>query len=96
MLATLDHFRDTITGLVREGQRQGAVRRDADPEAAAFVFLGLFMPAGVHWHLAGGRTDLTGTVRRAWSIYLAGIRAPRKPAARRHAARRPRPQRRSA
>jgi len=88
MLATLDHFRGTIGQLVREAQRQGAVRSDVDPEAAAFVFMGLFMPAGLHWHLAGGRTDLVGTVRRAWSIYLSGIAVPRVPAARARAPRR--------
>lgn len=88
MLVTLDHFRGVVADLVREGQRQGAVRADADPEAAAFVFLGLFMPAGLQWHLAGGRTDLVGTVRRAWSIYLSGIRTPRTPAVRARAPRR--------
>lgn len=82
MLATLEHFRGTIAALLRAGQRQGRVRADVDPQAGAYAFLGTFMPAGIHWHLAGGRTDLTGAVRRAWSIYLAGIRAPRTPAAR--------------
>lgn len=82
MVATLDHFRGVLGQLVREGQRQGTVRSDLDPEAASFMFLGIFMPAGLHWHLCGGRTDLVGTVRRAWSIYLAGIRAPRVPAVR--------------
>ncbi len=88
MLATLDHFRGTIAGLLREGQRQGQVRGDVDPEAGAFSFLGIFIPAGLHWHLAGGRTDLAGVVRRAWSIYHAGIRAPRTPAIRARAPRR--------
>jgi TetR/AcrR family transcriptional regulator, fatty acid metabolism regulator protein len=88
MLTTLDHFRGVLGQLIREGQRQGTVRPDLDPEAAAFMFLGVFMPAGLHWHLSGGRTDLVGTVRRAWSIYLAGIRAPRVPAVRTRAPRR--------
>lgn len=96
MLATLDHFRGVIGQLLREGQRQGGVRADVNPEAGAFAFMGIFMPAGLHWHLAGGRTDLVGTVRRAWSIYLAGIRPARLPAARARTPRRtPRQEKRS-
>lgn len=92
MLATLDHFRGTIGGILREGQRQGAVRADVEPESAAFAFMGLFIPAGLHWHLAGGRTDLVGAVRRAWKLYDAGLRSPRRPSTRARAPRRARRQ----
>jgi len=88
MLGNLDHFRDTIAGAVREGQRQGAIRADVEPDAAAFTLMGLFMPAALHWHMAGGRTDLAGTVRRAWSLYVAGLRAPFEPSSRARAPRR--------
>jgi TetR/AcrR family transcriptional regulator, fatty acid metabolism regulator protein len=89
MRDTLEQFRGVIASLLRRGREQGRVRADADPEAGSFAFLGLFIPPGLFWHLSGGRTDLAGVVRRAWSIYLAGIRAPRVPA-RRPTARAPR------
>ncbi len=82
MAGFLEQFRGVLVTLLREGQKQGRVRADLDPEAAAFTFLGLFMPAALAWHLSGGRTDLTGTVRRTWSIYVAGIRTTRRPAPR--------------
>lgn len=88
MLANLDHFRDTIAAVVREGQRQAAIRSDVEPEAAAFTFMGLFMPAALHWNMAGGRTDLAGTVRRAWSLFAAGLRPRHEPSTRARAPRR--------
>lgn len=88
MAENLANFRSVVGRVLAEGQRQGRVRGDIDPEAAALAFLGLFMPAALHWHLSGGRTDLAGVVRRAWPIYLAGIRAPRVPAVRARSPRR--------
>lgn len=88
MAGMLDTFRSVIAGLLREGQRQGRVRADLDPESAAFAFLGLFMPAALAWHLSGGRTDLAGTVRRAWALFVAGIQASPGPAPRARGARR--------
>lgn len=82
MRANLDHFRGVVAQLLRVGQQQGRVRADLDPEAAAFAFFGLFVPPALHWHLSGGRTDLAGIVRRAWSVFHAGVRADSAPAPR--------------
>lgn len=90
--AMLGDFRGAVADLVREAQRRGEARPGLDPEAAAFVFFGLFMPAGVHFHMTGGRFDLTGHVRRAWDVYLAGLRAPARPAPRARARPGARPQ----
>lgn len=95
MAGNLADFRSAVGAVLAEGQRQGRVRADIDPEAGALAFLGLFMPAALHWHLSGGRTDLAGVVRRAWPIYLAGIRTPRVPATRARSPRRAQPQERS-
>jgi AcrR family transcriptional regulator len=81
MSERLAEFRSVVGRVLAEGQRQGRVRADVDPEAGALAFLGLFIPAAIHWHLSGGRTDLAGVVRRAWPIFLAGISASRVPAA---------------
>jgi AcrR family transcriptional regulator len=88
MSERLAEFRSVVGRVLAEGQRQGRVRADVDPEAGALAFLGLFIPAAIHWHLSGGRTDLAGVVRRAWPIYLAGISVSRVPAVHARAARR--------
>lgn len=88
MRANFDHFRSVVAQLLRAGQQQGRVRGDLDPESAAFAFFGLFVPPTLHWHLSGGRTDLAGIVRRAWSVFHAGVRTPEPPVSRPHAPRR--------
>jgi len=83
--AMLAAARGAVAELVRAAQRRGEARAELDPETAGFVFFGLFIPAGIHYHLTGGRFDITGHARRAWACYLAGLaaRAPRSSRARR-------------
>lgn len=96
MSENLEHFRAVVARLLREGQRQGRVRTDVDPDAGAFAFFGLFMPPALAWQMSGGRMDLAGAVRRAWAIFHAGIRESRGPAPRARAPRRaPRQEKRS-
>lgn len=88
MRANFENLLHAIAGLLREGQRQGSVRADLDPPAAAYACFGLFMPPGLYWHLSGGRLDLAGVVRHNWTVFLAGIRTPEPPATRARASRR--------
>jgi TetR/AcrR family fatty acid metabolism transcriptional regulator len=86
-------FRATVARLLSLARRRGLVRRDLDVATAAFVYMGLFIPAGVQYHMSGGRFDLAAHARRAWPIFLAGIRTPSRssasPRPRGHASRRP-------
>lgn len=75
-------FLEGVAGIVRDGQRSGSVRKDADPEAMAIQFLGLVQPAALLWHLTEGCFDITGLTERAWALYLESI-APRRPRGRR-------------
>lgn len=87
-------FRATVADLLRGAQRQGLVRRDLDVPTAAYVYMGLFIPVGIQFHMTAGRFDLAAHARRAWPIFLAGIRTPRPSAARgtrRAVSRRPSP-----
>ena len=77
-------FRDTVAELLRAGQRRGLVRRDLDVPTATYIYMGLFIPAAVQYHMSAGRFDLAAHGRRAWPIFLAGIRATPRPAARSH------------
>ena len=69
-------FRATVSQLLILARRRGLVRRDLDVATAAYVYMGLFIPAGVQYHMSAGRFDLAAHARRAWPIFLAGIRAP--------------------
>jgi AcrR family transcriptional regulator len=83
LLAVVTRYRRAVAALVREAQRQGDARADLDPDAAALLFVGLFQPAALLWHLSGGRFDIDSHARSAWEIFAAGVRAPaRAPASR--------------
>jgi hypothetical protein len=86
-------FRATVSDLLTLARRRGLVRRDLDVATAAYVYMGLFIPAGVQYHMSAGRFDLAAHARRAWPIFLAGICAPSRSAAARrtrgHASNRP-------
>lgn len=71
--AIITRYLEGIAGFIREGQRQGRIRPDVDPRAAAVSFLGLFQPAAILWHLNDGDFAITRYTERAWGIYRAGI-----------------------
>ena len=48
-----------IRRCVEEGQQQGGIRSDLDPDTAALMFLGTIVPAGMLWHLTDGGFDVT-------------------------------------
>jgi AcrR family transcriptional regulator len=58
---------------VEEGQRQGSIRRELDPETVALGLIGIVVPAGVLWHLTDGRFDVTRHAHRAWPMFRAAI-----------------------
>lgn len=58
-----------VAALVAEGQENGEIRRDVEPEAAALMFLGIVQPAAILWHASEGRFDLIQHARAAWSLY---------------------------
>jgi len=69
-----------LAEFVRQGQRQGSIRRDVDPATAALLFLGIVVPAGILWHLTEGGFDVTRHAERAWQICRRAIAAEGPPA----------------
>jgi len=61
-------FLDRVAEIVQEGQREGRIRPDLDPGTVSLVFIGLFQPAAVLWHLSNGGFDVTKHTQRAWQI----------------------------
>jgi AcrR family transcriptional regulator len=68
-------FLQEVAQIVREGQRAGNVKANLDPKTVSLVFIGLFQPAAVLWHLTGGGFDVTRHARKAWKIFRRAIEA---------------------
>lgn len=71
----LKQYLQAIADLLRDGQKIGVVRPDANPSALSVMFLGLIQPAAILWHISNGRFDLDHQIENAWDIFLRGIAA---------------------
>lgn len=62
-----------IAEFVRQGQHDGRIRRDIEPETAGLLFFGMIVPAGILWHLTDGGFDVTKHAQRVWQLYEKAI-----------------------
>lgn len=65
-----------VAEIVREGQREGSIRRELDPGALAVMFLGLVQPGAVLWFLSDGGFDVTRHATRGWGLFREVIAEP--------------------
>jgi AcrR family transcriptional regulator len=64
-----------VAEIIRQGQKEGTVRLDLDPDAVSVVFLGLIQPTAILWHLSDGEFNVGKQVERAWLLFHEAIRA---------------------
>lgn len=69
ILGILAAYRGQLAEMVRQGQQEGAIRSDVDPDSATMMFLGIIVPAGVLWHLTEGGFDVTKHAERSWQLF---------------------------
>jgi AcrR family transcriptional regulator len=62
-----------IEDIVREGQRNGQIREDITPKAAARMFFGMVQPAALLWHMSGGEFDIDEHIGETWPIFARTI-----------------------
>jgi AcrR family transcriptional regulator len=58
-----------IEDIVREGQRNGRIRADIAPKAAAKMFFGMVQPAALLWHMSGGQFDIDEHIAVTWPLF---------------------------
>ncbi len=63
-----------VAEIIRQGQKEGSVRQDLDPDAVSVVFLGLIQPTAILWHLSDGEFNVGKQVERAWPLFHEAIR----------------------
>jgi AcrR family transcriptional regulator len=77
VLRILTAYRGQLAEMIRQGQQEGAVRGDVDPDDAAMMFFGVIVPAGILWHLTEGGFDVTKHAERCWHLFHDMIAAKR-------------------
>jgi len=76
VIEILQGYLGRVAEFITQGQEQGAVRPELDPQTLALMFFGIVMPAGILWHLTDGGFDATKHAERAWQVYSEAIQAP--------------------
>jgi AcrR family transcriptional regulator len=70
VLQVFNAYLDAIGGIIRQGQSQGSIRQECDPQTLAMMLFGIIVPAGILWHLTEGGFDVTRHAQRAWQLFL--------------------------
>ena len=69
----LTRYLDHIARFVEQGQHEGRLRAELDPQTVALMLIGIVVPAGILWHLTEGDFDVTKHGERAWRILSEAI-----------------------
>lgn len=62
-----------VAELLREGQHEGCVRADLDPDAASLLFLGLIQPAVLLHAMSAGECDLAAHAEAGWKLFVNAV-----------------------
>ncbi len=76
MYHIIRRYLDRVAGIVRQGQLEGDLRDDLDPEATAVHFLGLIQPAAILWYLSAGKFDAARAAERGFAQFIEAIGTP--------------------
>lgn len=63
-----------VAEIIRQGQKDGSVRLDLDPDAVSVMFLGLIQPTAILWHLSEGEFNVGKQIEKAWPLFHEAIR----------------------
>jgi len=68
-------YLDQIQRIIREGKKDGSIRKDLDPLTASVMFLGMIVPGAIFQNLSSDGFDLVSHVGKAWPAFLEHISA---------------------
>lgn len=66
-------YLDKVGDIVRQGQLEGRIRSEVDPKTVSLMFIGLFQPAAILWHMSDGGFDVTKHTEKAWKVFSKAI-----------------------
>jgi AcrR family transcriptional regulator len=66
-------FLNALTEIVERGQQEGRIRPDMESRRIAIMFLGLFQPSALLYHLNDGKFDIIKQVDMTWKMFSKAI-----------------------
>ena len=79
MFAGIRTYLDDVAAIVQQGQTDGQIRPDVDPQTVATLFLGLIQPGAILWHMSDGAFDVTRHAERGWRLLSDTLRTTTAP-----------------
>jgi AcrR family transcriptional regulator len=79
MFAGIRTYLDDVAAIVQQGQTDGQIRPDVDPQTVATLFLGLIQPGAILWHMSEGAFDVTRHAERGWRLLSDTLRTTTAP-----------------
>jgi AcrR family transcriptional regulator len=79
MFAGIRTYLDDVAAIVEQGQTDGQIRPDVDPQTVATLFLGLIQPGTILWHMSDGVFDMTRHAERGWRLLSDTLRTTTAP-----------------
>jgi TetR/AcrR family transcriptional regulator, fatty acid metabolism regulator protein len=68
IFGVFSQFRQSLTMMVKMGQRAGTIRSDLSAETVILLLVGIIQPAAMLYYLSNGHYDLERNGRRAWKL----------------------------
>lgn len=69
LLGSIVTYAARLEGLIREGQKAGAIRCDLNPRAAALTLIGMVQVTAMRWSLSGFSFPLVDEGMKLWETY---------------------------
>lgn len=71
---TMNYFIGEISKMIKDGQSKGLVRGEISSEAAAYLFVGMILPAAMLFRLSPDKFDPAHHIEKVWPLYCDSIR----------------------
>jgi AcrR family transcriptional regulator len=73
---TMEFFISKVNSIIDDGKEKGVVRKDISSSAAAYMFIGMILPAAMLFRLSPETFDPSYHVQNVWPLYLESIKMP--------------------
>ena len=66
---TIRSYLVKVAEIIFQGQKEGQIKNECDPNTLSVMFLGLIQPAAILWHLSNGDFDVEKHAQKAWTLF---------------------------
>ena len=69
LLKSIDSYAAQLESLIREGRKDGSLKKEINPKSTALMFIGMIQATILRWSLSGFSFSLVAEGRKLWDNY---------------------------